>query len=208
MAEKSGFLSRWALRKQQVQEGETPVDEPLQEIPPQAEAVAEAEPETQTALDPLPETETQEEKLLTAEDLPDPSGIEVGGSFASFMAKNVDPAVKTAALRTLWKQPHFNEIDGLLEYALDYSNQPKLSAEASAELAKKVFRHVLEKEEPEEAEEALAEAETSATEAEAAPPQLAEQSAPQSPTDNLDGDVTAEAQNATDAEAETHKPVV
>ncbi|WP_252345839.1 DUF3306 domain-containing protein, partial [Shewanella indica] len=136
MAEKSGFLSRWALRKQQVQEGETPVDEPLQEIPPQAEAVAEAEPETQTALAPLPETETQEEKLLTAEDLPDPSGIEVGGSFASFMAKNVDPAVKTAALRTLWKQPHFNEIDGLLEYALDYSNQPKLSAEASAELAK------------------------------------------------------------------------
>ncbi|WP_345868248.1 DUF3306 domain-containing protein [Shewanella algae] len=204
MAEKSGFLSRWALRKQQVLDGETPIDEPLQE----AEVVAEAEPETQAALETLPETELQEEKLLTAEDLPDPSGIEVGGSFASFMAKNVDPAVKTAALRTLWKQPHFNEIDGLLEYALDYSNQPKLTAEASAELAKKVFRHVLEKEEPEEAEEALAETDASLGDAEADTPQLAEQSAPQSPTDNLDGDVNAEAQNATDAVAETHKPVV
>ncbi|MEL4410799.1 DUF3306 domain-containing protein [Shewanella algae] len=208
MAEKSGFLSRWALRKQQVQDGETPIDEPLQDVPPQAEVVAEAEPETQAALETLPETESQEEKLLTAEDLPDPSGIEVGGSFASFMAKNVDPAVKTAALRTLWKQPHFNEIDGLLEYALDYSNQPKLTAEASAELAKKVFRHVLEKEEPEEAEEALAETDASQGDAEVGTPQLAEQSAPQSPTDNLDGNVTAEAQNATDTVAETHKSVV
>lgn len=208
MAEKSGFLSRWALRKQQVLDGETPIDEPQQDVPPQAEIVAEPEPETQAALDTQPETESQEEKLLTAEDLPDPSGIEVGGSFASFMAKNVDPAVKTAALRTLWKQPHFNEIDGLLEYALDYSNQPKLTAEASAELAKKVFRHVLEKEEPEEAEEALAETDASQGGAEADAPQLAEQSAPQSPTDNLDGDVTTEAQNATDAVAETHKPVV
>ncbi|PSS72386.1 DUF3306 domain-containing protein [Shewanella algae] len=208
MAEKSGFLSRWALRKQQVLDGETPIDEPQQDVPPQAEIVAEAEPETQAALETLPETESQEEKLLTAEDLPDPSGIEVGGSFASFMAKNVDPAVKTAALRTLWKQPHFNEIDGLLEYALDYSNQPKLTAEASAELAKKVFRHVLEKEEPEEAEEALAETDASQGDAEAGTPQLAEQSAPQSPTDNLDGDVTTEAQNATDTVAETHKPVV
>ncbi len=114
MAEKSGFLSRWALRKQQVQDGETPIDEPQQDVPPQAEVVAEAEPETQAALETQPETESQEEKLLTAEDLPDPSGIEVGGSFASFMAKNVDPAVKTAALRTLWKQPHFNEIDAYL----------------------------------------------------------------------------------------------
>ncbi|WP_335902758.1 DUF3306 domain-containing protein [Shewanella algae] len=208
MAEKSGFLSRWALRKQQVLDGETPIDEPQQDVPPQAEIVAEAEPETQAALETLPETESQEEKLLTAEDLPDPSGIEVGGSFASFMAKNVDPAVKTAALRTLWKQPHFNEIDGLLEYALDYSNQPKLTAEASAELAKKVFRHVLEKEEPEEAEEALAETDASQGDAEVGTPQLAEQSAPQSPTDNLDGNVTAEAQNATDTVAETHKSVV
>ncbi|WP_412503150.1 DUF3306 domain-containing protein [Shewanella chilikensis] len=208
MAEKSGFLSRWALRKQQVLDGETPVDEPLQETPPQAEIVAEAEPETQAALETLSEPESQEEKLLTAEDLPDPSGIEVGGSFASFMAKNVDPAVKTAALRTLWKQPHFNEIDGLLEYALDYSNQPKLTAEASAELAKKVFRHVLEKEEPEEAEEALAEADASLEDAEVDTPQLAEQAAPQSPADNLDGEMTAEAQNASDTVAETHKPVV
>lgn len=208
MAEKSGFLSRWALRKQQVQDGETPIDEPLVEVSPQEDAAVASVPETQAALDPQLEAEPQEEKLLTAEDLPDPKGIEVGGSFASFMAKNVDPAVKTAALRTLWKQPHFNEIDGLLEYALDYSNQPKLTAEASAELAKKVFRHVLEKEEPEEAEEALAEADASLEDTESEVPQLAEQSAPQSPTDNLDGEMPAEVQNATDTVTETHKPVV
>ena len=95
------------------------------------------------------------ETVLQADDLPDPNSIEVGGSFASFMAKNVDPAAKAAALRALWKQPQYGHIDGLLEYALDYTNQPKLSAEVSAELAKKVFKHVIEKEEAPE-DEALA----------------------------------------------------
>lgn len=62
MAEKSGFLSRWALRKQQVLDGETPIDEPQQDVPPQAEIVAEAEPETQAALDTQPERLSRRKK--------------------------------------------------------------------------------------------------------------------------------------------------
>ena len=65
------------------------------------------------------------------------------------MAKSVDPTTKAAALRALWKQPQYGHIDGLLEYALDYTNQPLLSADVSAELASKVFRYVIEKEKPE-----------------------------------------------------------
>lgn len=153
----SGLLARWNLRRQQVQAEE------------EAEAVAPSTAEENETLSQEPTLDSTEqaieggEKLLTAEDLPDPEKIEVGGSFASFMADNVDPNAKTAALRALWKQPHYNEIDGLLEYALDYSNQPKLSADVSAELAKKVFRHVIkDKDEQEEvtAEEMTAEIES------------------------------------------------
>ncbi len=154
----SGLLSRWNLRRQKVeQEAEADI-----ETPAAVEAQVETEDVTMEATTAAENThaeavESDEAQLLTAEDLPDPEKIEVGGSFASFMGANVDPAAKSAALKALWKQPHYSEIDGLLEYALDYSNQPKLSAEVSAELAKKVFRHVVkEKDDEEENEEALA----------------------------------------------------
>jgi len=153
----TGLLSRWNLRRQQVadekeaaelaaqEQAEAPIQDPsLQDSSLQDEST-EASPES-----------AAEDKILSAEELPDPDKIEVGGSFASFMADNVDPTAKAAALKALWKQPQYNEIDGLLEYALDYSNQPKLTPEHSAEIAKKIFRHVTkDKEEEQEGEETL-----------------------------------------------------
>lgn len=142
----SGFFSRWTQRRQDVE------DERLAEEVASAEELVASEPDTEITDEAVVEQTTDDNQVLTAEDLPDPEKIEVGGSFASFMGANVDPVAKAAALKALWKQPQYNEIDGLLEYALDYSNQPKLSAEQSAEIAKKVFRHVIKKEEQEEQE--------------------------------------------------------
>ncbi|MCL1138310.1 DUF3306 domain-containing protein [Shewanella pneumatophori] len=147
----SGFLSRWNLRKQQVEEkGEAEVAAAEAAAQKEAEALAaqkQAEASQSVEQEPQATEQTQveapAEKILTAEDLPDPEKIEVGGSFASFMGANVDPAAKSAALKALWKQPHYSEIDGLLEYALDYSNQPLLTPDVSAEIAKKVFRHMV-----------------------------------------------------------------
>ena len=152
----SGLLARWNLRRQKVQQEEQAEQLSEQESQAIASSSVTDEPDDVSSSEPA-----EVNKVLMAEDLPDPDKIEVGGSFASFMAENVDPDAKTAALRALWKQPHYNEIDGLLEYALDYTNQPKLSAEVSAELAKKVFRHLVkddEKAQP-EAEEMTASAE-------------------------------------------------
>ncbi|MGX9462975.1 DUF3306 domain-containing protein [Shewanella sp. A14] len=140
-----GLLNRWELRRQRVAE-EAKQDELLHAQ------------ETADDISTLPAEATQEasaidqdlDEVTEFEPLPDPSTIEVGGSFARFMAKSVDPTTKAAALRALWKQPQYGHIDGLLEYALDYTNQPLLSADVSAELANKVFRYVIEKEEPEE----------------------------------------------------------
>lgn len=160
----SGFLSRWNLRKQQVEEkGEAEVaaaeaaaqklaEEQALAAQKQAEAEQFAENDSAQATDDT-KAEAEPDRILTAEDLPDPEKIEVGGSFASFMGANVDPAAKSAALKALWKQPHYSEIDGLLEYALDYSNQPLLTPDVSAEIAKKVFRHMVKDEEPLEEEE-------------------------------------------------------
>ena len=192
----NGLFARWTLRRQEVQAEE--------------EAARQAAQGKETPVEPSVETEgadivdagaqvvPDENKILTAEELPDPEKIEVGGSFASFMADNVDPDAKTAALRALWKQPHFNEIDGLLEYALDYTNQPKLTAEVSAELAKKVFRHIMKDE-----EEGEAEAETPIE-------QLAQQGEEEvsQVEDILDRDPEGVSQNEPEIQVTTKPPVV
>jgi hypothetical protein len=144
-----GFLSRWQARREAVAAEQAAEDVELTSAaepssPDSADTVA-AKASAETAIDAQqPAVDGAEEAELAAEPLPDPENIEVGGSFARFMSNDVDPLTRTAALRALWKQPQYNHIDGLIEYALDYSNQPKLSVDASIELAKKVFRHVVE----------------------------------------------------------------
>ncbi|WP_082707331.1 DUF3306 domain-containing protein [Shewanella frigidimarina] len=138
-----GLLNRWEIRRQRVAE-EAQQEELLQ--------LAQEKPDDYnilTAESPQDVSEIDADEVVEPEALPDPNTIEVGGSFARFMAKSVDPTTKAAALRALWKQPQYGHIDGLLEYALDYTNQPLLSADVSAELASKVFRYVIEKEKPE-----------------------------------------------------------
>jgi hypothetical protein len=163
----SGLFTRWTQRREQVAAEEqaqatvtkaTVATQTMANDPDAAvtESSATAQAEVQSAAhgnESIYAAEPEDpHRMLSAAELPNPAEIEIGGSFAQFMGDNIDPAAKTAALRALWKQPHFNEIDGLLEYALDYSNQTKLTAEVSAELAKKVFRYVTEeRKEPEEA---------------------------------------------------------
>ncbi|AQS40588.1 Protein of unknown function (DUF3306) [Shewanella psychrophila] len=204
----SGLFSRWTQRRQQVE------DERL------AEAAATAEAQTKTDEQHLSDREVAESqqesesvdeaKVITAEDLPDPDKIEVGGSFASFMGANVDPTAKAAALKSLWKQPQYNEIDGLLEYALDYSNQPKLSAKQSAEIAKKIFRHVTKKEDEELEQAQVVEDHATESADESTTASLSNDTNLESeaPEDILDIESDDLTQNAPNFEGESKKTVV
>ncbi|ABI40779.1 conserved hypothetical protein [Shewanella sp. MR-4] len=210
----NGIFSRWNQRREQVA-----AEEAALAAQTTAENLAEVKPETTAASatptsepqDAPPKTDEDPNRLITAEELPNPEEIEIGGSFAKFMGDNVDPAAKTAALRALWKQPHFNEIDGLLEYALDYSNQPKLTPEVSAELAQKVFRFITKENEESDEEptsipseavvntENAMESKNSDVETELANTQIA---------DNLEGETDDLPQNAPEPLAQMQKPVV
>jgi hypothetical protein len=140
-----GLINRWELRRQRVAE-EAEQEALLQHTLDHAD---DTDTRPAESLQDVSTIDHEPDEVTESEPLPDPSTIEVGGSFARFMAKSVDPTTKAAALRALWKQPQYGHIDGLLEYALDYTNQPLLSADVSAELANKVFRYVIEKEQPE-----------------------------------------------------------
>ncbi|WP_350432217.1 DUF3306 domain-containing protein [Shewanella sp. H8] len=156
-----GLLNRWELRRQRVAE-EAEQEALLQQAQENPDEISTPTAESTQDVNAIG---LEPDEALESEPLPDPNTIEVGGSFARFMAKSVDPTTKAAALRALWKQPQYGHIDGLIEYALDYTNQPLLSADVSAELASKVFRYVVEKELPEpELEADLAPTDLSSTE--------------------------------------------
>jgi hypothetical protein len=100
------FLSRWSRRKHAAKRGEPlPSAAAPDVVPgsPRAGAIAPAEPPPPS--EPLPPVDS-----LTPE-----------SDFAPFMRDKVDPGLRRQALRTLFRDPRFNVMDGLDVYIDDFS---------------------------------------------------------------------------------------
>jgi hypothetical protein len=105
-----GFVSRWARRKAQVRQGGTPNGDaaaaavPALEVAPEAQAQARA---IEVRAPPVP----------TLEDV---AQLGRHSEFGRFVAADVPPEVKNAAMKKLFADPHFNVMDGLDTYIDDY----------------------------------------------------------------------------------------
>jgi Protein of unknown function (DUF3306) len=99
------FLGRWSKRKHAARRGETPPEparaEPAPPAPPPPAAAPAAPPE-------LPPVDSL--KGLASD-------------YQDFLRPDVDPATKSAALRKLFGDPHFNQMDGLDIYIDDYTKE-------------------------------------------------------------------------------------
>jgi hypothetical protein len=119
MAEDDTFLSRWSRRKVRMQRGE------LVEPPPLAPLPAVAEPAMPTAEAPAaaPATSTPEAKSAPPPpNLEDVAALTKESDYSRFVAGDVDPGVKNAAMKKLFaSDPHFNTMDGLDVYIDDYN---------------------------------------------------------------------------------------
>ena len=115
--EEGGFLGRWSRRKRAAAAG-TPL--------PDSASVPAASPE------PLAAT-------LPDEPLPDPALLTINDDFTPFLKARVAPELKKAAMKKLFSDPGFNEIDGLDVYLDDFNLIPDLPA---ADLA--MLRHAKE----------------------------------------------------------------
>ena len=116
-----GFLGRWARRKNDALQGKTlqepvpvvlPVALPLAATPGSSvalEAGQESSP-ADAAIEPVRQLSLDDAKLLTKD-----------SDFKPFMASNVGPDVRNAAMKKLFADPHFNVMDGLDIYIDDYS---------------------------------------------------------------------------------------
>jgi hypothetical protein len=127
------FLSRWSRRKVAAREGRPLEEPPAREADPPPEPAGEL-PIASGA--PAPEGEPPQE-LPPVESL---RGL--ASDYRDFMRANVDPALKRAALRKLFADPHFNVMDGLDIYIDDYSIPDPIPDAMMAKLehAKTLFR--------------------------------------------------------------------
>ena len=112
--EASGFLSRWARRKEQARTGVVAAPEPVVDVPVVVTPVAcvsaniDAQPvDAAPVAEPLPTL--ADVALLTRE-----------SDYSRFVSPGVDEGVKRAAMKKLFTDPHFNLMDGLDTYIDDY----------------------------------------------------------------------------------------
>lgn len=125
-----GFISRWSRRKTQVSAGvAVPAEPPAAEAAPAPVAPSQAEPEPPVTEAPAPPPPT----------LDDVAQLTPGSDFSRFVARDVDPSVKNAALKKLFADPHFNVMDGLDTYIDDYSQPDPLPQSMLRQMAQAQF---------------------------------------------------------------------
>ena len=110
------FISRWSKRKIAARSG-APVEEA--KLPPAVPAKpVEAGPPAQPEASVLPPVES-----LTPE-----------SDFTPFMKTDVDPGIKREALKTLFRDPRFNVMDGLnqMKHLGAYLEEPEKAAEEAS----------------------------------------------------------------------------
>jgi Protein of unknown function (DUF3306) len=141
-----GFLGRWARRKNDALQGK-PLDEPAPVVPPPPLPVAAAnaavvsqEPSAaDDATEPVRELSLDDAKLLTKD-----------SDFKPFMASNVGPEVRNAAMKKLFADPHFNVMDGLDIYVDDYSISEPIPESMLRQMTSAKFLKIFDDEEDDE----------------------------------------------------------
>jgi hypothetical protein len=114
-----GFLSRWSRRKAQLRTGVE--SEPAPAAPPVVPAQATASLPVATAAPEVAAPPPVEAPPLPTMD--DVAALTRESDYSRFVTPGVDDGVKSAAMKKLFSDPHFNVMDGLDTYIDDY-NKP------------------------------------------------------------------------------------
>jgi hypothetical protein len=140
-----GFLGRWSQRKQALREGKV-VDEP---VAPKPTASAEsAAPSVPSSAPSNPENKPLEAVAKApAPTLADVQALQADSSYAPFVARDVAPEVRNAAMKKLFTDPHYNVMDGLDIYIDDYSVPSPLPAAMLRQMASAKFLKLFDEEE-------------------------------------------------------------
>lgn len=137
----NGFLGRWAQRKADARQG-------LALAEPEAPRVASPAPEPVPTVAP-PEVPADAQTDAPPLTLQDAQALNQDSDFKPFIARSVDPAVRNAAMKKLFADPHYNVMDGLDTYIDDYSKPDPLPLSMLKKMASAQFLKLVEPEEGE-----------------------------------------------------------
>ena len=151
MSDDGSFFARWSRRKSEQRQGIATPDEPAGVEPapvstrqsPGLDQAAEAGPPTDqqgAAVEPSPPPPT----------LADAEALAPGDEVSRFLAPDVDPGVKNAALKKLFADPHYNVMDGLDIYIDDYGKPDPIPPEMLRQLVQSKFLGLFDDEESDE----------------------------------------------------------
>jgi hypothetical protein len=157
--DESGFLSRWSSRKQALREGKPLVEPALAPKPLEAENLKQNQPiaginTAQDATNSIAGVSQANDKEPPppAPTMRDVHELTPQSDFKPFMRADVSPEVKNAAMKQLFKDPHFNTMDMMDVYVDDYSKPDPLPPEMLRKMAVTQFLGFWEEEEKEAAE--------------------------------------------------------
>ena len=179
-----GFLGRWSKRKLDEKEGRPLGPEPLDVetavpapatvtatqqlvipaqqggtpaqqlvIPPQQVVIP-----AEAGIQPVPSPASPGAAAPPPLTLDDAHALTADSDFRPFAARGVDPAVRNAAMKKLFSDPHFNVMDRLDTYIDDYSQPDPIPHAMLRQLASGKFLGLFREEEEQEAKAAQEEA--------------------------------------------------
>jgi len=161
-----GFFSRWSQRKAGKQPGSAgvarapavpvgrapgaPLQAPVATVVPgdtTPAAVASGATAGRPTNEPtaVPATDAPTAPLPTLEDV---ARLRADSDFSPFVGRGIAPAVKNAAMKKLFADPHFNVMDGLDIYIDDYSIPSPLSEQDLKKMVAAQFIKLVEEEQP------------------------------------------------------------
>lgn len=153
-----GFFSRWSRRKAEAREEAEPAPPPAVEAPADDETPPGAAAETPPA-EPPP----------TMDDV---ARLTHQSDYSRFVSRDVDDDVKRAAMKKLFSDPHFNQMDGLDVYIDDYSQPDPIPLAMLRQMTQARMLGLFRDDEP------CAEAAAGGSSSGAATPNVSESSAP------------------------------
>lgn len=116
-----GLLARWSARKARVREAEQALEQQAREElerPPEQIADAQA---GEGALDGAVESESSVEHEPTDEDMPPIESLDERSDLSVFFSSKVSEDLRRRALRKVFLSAAFNRVDGLDDYAEDFT---------------------------------------------------------------------------------------
>lgn len=120
-AESEGLLARWSARKARVREEEQGLQEQTRDAGSQAPEEGESVEAAAPGLDVQTEVPSAAEPELTDADMPPIESLDERSDLSMFFSSKVSAELRRRALRKVFLGAAFNRVDGLDDYAEDFT---------------------------------------------------------------------------------------